>query len=381
MTSVPNRQLWLLALANFVIGMGAFVVIGVLSPVATAFGIERAQAGALMTVYAAAYAIASPLLVALTGPLDRKRLILIGLAVFALGAGLAVVAPSFEVLLAARVLMAFGGGVVTPVSASVGVAVAGAGQQGRALAIVFGGLTLAQVLGVPAGAWLGYAYGWQAAFGVVVVLALLGMALIAASLPAGIQVPVATLASLAAVLKSPRLMLAISFTALFIGGLYAPYTYFAPFLESLYGLSRDGVTIYLLIFGSGAVIGNAVGGWLTDRIGPVKTLMMLCLAQLLLMPALTLPTWAPWLLGVMVLVWSVFGWAFMVPQQARLASLDPPKIPVLFALNASAIYVGASLGSAVGGATLKAWGLHLLGPAGAALAALALISLLLAGRR
>ncbi|HEY8881695.1 MAG TPA: MFS transporter [Roseateles sp.] len=375
MSESTTRQLWLLALANFVIGMGAFVVVGVLSPVAQAFGVTRPEAGALMSVYAATYAVASPLLVAATGRLDRRLLLLVGLALFGLGALAAALAPSFSLLLAARALMALGGGLVTPVAASIGVALAGAGQQGRALAIVFGGLTLAQVLGVPAGAWLGYAFGWAAAFAVVAVLSLLGLAAIALALPAGIAVPVASLASLGAVLRSGRLMLAIAFTALFIGALYVCYTFLAPLLETLYGLSRDGVTGMLLLFGLGAVVGNAMGGRLTDGIGPRKTLVLLCLAQSLLMPALTLPTWPLAAVGALIGVWSVFGWSFMVPQQARLAALDPPRLPVLFALNASAIYVGATLGSSVGGAVLKGLGLHPLGLFGAALALLGLASL------
>jgi len=370
-----TRQLWLLALANFVIGMGAFVVVGVLSPVAQAFGISRPQAGALMSVYAATYAVASPLLVAATGRLDRRLLLSIGLALFAVGALAAALAPSFALLLAARALMALGGGLVTPVAASIGVALAGPGQQGRALAIVFGGLTLAQVLGIPAGAWLGYALGWPAAFAVVAVLALLGLAAIALALPAGIAVPVASLASLGAVLRSGRLMGAVAFTALFIGGLYVCYTFLAPLLETLYGLSRDGVTGMLLLFGLGAVAGNAMGGRLTDRIGPRRTLVLLCLAQTLLMPALTLPTWPLAVVGVLMFVWSLFGWSFMVPQQARLAALDPARLPVLFALNASAIYVGATLGSGLGGAVLNGLGLHALGLFGAALALVALASL------
>lgn len=370
-----TRQLWLLALANFVIGMGAFVVIGVLSPVARAFGVSRSQAGALMSVYAATYAVASPLLVAASGRLDRRRLLVIGLALFGLGALLAALAPSFTLLMAARALMALGGGLVTPVAASVGVALAGAGKQGKALAIVFGGLTLAQVVGVPAGAWLGYCFGWPAAFGAVAVLSLLGLVAIALALPAGIVVPVATLASLGAVLRSGRLMLAISFTALFTGALYVCYTFLAPLLETLYGLSRDGVTGMLMLFGLGAVVGNAMGGRLTDRVGPARTLVMLCIAQSLLMPALTVPTWPLAGVGALILVWSVFGWSFMVPQQARLAALDPARLPVLFALNASAIYVGATLGSSVGGAVLKGLGLHALGLFGAALALLGLATL------
>ncbi|WP_457322633.1 MFS transporter [Roseateles sp. P5_E11] len=375
MTSSTSRQLWLLALANFAIGMGAFVVVGVLSPVALAFGVDRAQAGALMSVYAGTYAVASPLLVAATGRLDRRRLMSIGLALFALGAVMAALAPSFALLLAARAVMALGGGLVTPVAASVGVALAGPGQQGRALAIVFGGLTLAQVLGIPAGAWLGYALGWQAAFVVVAVLTLLSLAAMVVALPAGIAVPVASLKSLGAVLRSGRLMGAVAFTALFIGALYVCYTFVAPLLESVYGLSRDGVTGMLLLFGLGAVAGNAMGGRLTDRIGSRRTLVLLCLAQCLLMPALTLPTWPLAVMGALVFTWSVFGWSFMVPQQARLAALDPARLPVLFALNASAIYVGATLGASVGGMVLKGLGLHALGLFGAALALLGLASL------
>jgi MFS transporter, DHA1 family, inner membrane transport protein len=375
MSASATRQLWLLALANFVIGMGAFVVVGVLSPVAQAFGISRPEAGALMSVYAATYALASPLLVAATGRVDRRRLLAVGLAVFGIGALAAALSTGFVWLLAARALMALGGGLVTPVAASVGVVLAGAGGQGRALAIVFGGLTLAQVLGVPAGAWLGYAFGWPAAFAVVAALSALGLAAVLQALPAGIAVPVASLASLGAVLRSARLMAAIAFTALFIGALYVCYTFLAPLLETLYGLSRDGVTGMLVLFGLGAVIGNAMGGRLTDRIGPRRTLLLLCLAQSLLMPALTLPTWPLVTVGALVMVWSVFGWSFMVPQQARLAALDPARLPVLFALNASAIYIGATLGASVGGAVLKTLGLHALGPFGAALALLGLASL------
>ncbi|MCE4537837.1 MFS transporter [Pelomonas sp. P7] len=375
MDASTPRQLWLLALANFVIGMGAFVVVGVLSPLAQAFGVTRPEAGALMSVYAGTYAVASPLLVAATGRLDRRLLLVLGLGLFGLGALAAALAPSFGWLLAARALMALGGGLVTPVAASVGVVLAGPGRQGQALAIVFGGLTLAQVLGVPAGAWLGYAFGWASALAVVAALALLGLLAVAAALPRGIRVPVASLASLAGVLRSGRRMGAVAFTALFIGALYVCYTFLAPLLETLYGLSRDGVTGMLALFGLGAVAGNAMGGRLTDRIGPRWTLVLLCLAQAVLMPALTLPTWPLAVVGALIFVWSVFAWSFMVPQQARLAALDPVQLPVLFALNASAIYVGATLGSALGGAVLKGPGLHALGLFGAALMALAFASL------
>lgn len=366
--------MWL-ALANFAVGMGAFVVIGLLSPVATDLGISRAQAASLLTSYAIVYAIGSPLLVALTGGLEQRLALTLGMAVFGGGALAAALSSGLTAVLAARCVMALGAGLVTPVAATVGVALAGAAQRGRALAVVFGGLTLAQALGVPLGAWIGYAYGWRLAFGLVAVLAAVSAAALALSLPRGVQVAVASLASLKAVLTSLTQSVAVSFTALFIGGLYVLYTFLAALVEARYQLGRDGVTVMLGVFGVGAVVGNSVGGLLTDRIGPQRTLLLLCTAQLLLLPALSLLPLNLWAFGALVGFWSVCCWSFMVPQQARLALLAPERIPVLFALNAAAIYVGSSAGSALGGLTLRTLGFDGLGPIGALLALLALGSL------
>lgn len=367
--------LLLLAFANFVIGMGAFVVVGVLTPVAEAFALTKAGAGWMLTGYALVYAVLSPVLVALTGRVDRKVVLLAGLALFGAGAAIAALAPSYAVLLAGRVVMAGGGGLVTPVAASIGVALSAPEARGRALATIFGGLTLAQVLGVPAGAWLGYALGWQAAFAAVALLTVAGFAVVARSVPRGLTTPVATLGSLGSVLATPRLVTAVSFTAFFVGGLYVVYTFMAPLLEARLGLGRDGVTGMLVVFGLGAFAGNAMGGFLTDRIGAARTLALLCAAQVVLMPAVTETRLSLVGTGALVALWSLCAWSFMVAQQARLAALEPPRTPILFALNAAAIYLGGSIGSFVGGRVLNGAGLDTLGWAGAAIVAVAAFSL------
>ncbi len=354
--SPPKGLLPLLALANFVIGMGAFVVVGILTPFASAMAVTPATAGWLMTAYALVYAVASPPLVALTGGLDRRSVLLAGLALFGAGALAAALSPSFSAVLAARALMAIGGGLVTPVCASVAVGLTPPADRGRALATVFGGLTLAQVLGVPVGAWLGYRYGWQATFAAVAGLSGLVLLAFALLVPRGIAVPRASLATLMQVLTSGWRMGAVGFTVLFLSGTYCVYTYFAALIEARLALGRDGVTLMLLIFGGGAVIGNLAGGRMADRIGSNQTLLVLCAAQVVLLPLLS---WAPLPfvpMAVLVAVWSVFTWSFMAPQQARLAGLDAPRTPILFALNASAIYVGASVGTFAGGLVLEGTG-------------------------
>lgn len=380
--AAPSARLLLPALgfANFVVGMGAFVVIGVLSPVAKAFAVSQAQAAWLLTAYALVYAFSSPILVAATGQLDRARILVIGLGIFLLGAALASLAPSFEWLLMARAVMAVGGGLVTPVTPSVGIAVVAPAQRGRALATVFGGLTIAQVVGVPAGAWLGYTLGWHAAFVCVALLGLAAVLVLHRLVPRGLAVPRASLATLGQVLRSPRLMTAVSFTALFVGGLYTLYTFMAPLIESRLDLGRDGVTAMLLVFGAGAVAGNAFGGWLTDRLSTTYALALLCAAQVLLMPALSYGASTVHIFGTLTALWSICAWSFNVPQQARLALLDTQRAPVLFALNAAAIYLGGSLGSSIGGAVLSRAGFDPLGAAGAILAVAAAVTLWVVSR-
>ena len=372
-----NAVLWLLSLGNFVVGMGAFMVIGILSPIAQDLGITKAQAGLLMTFYAVSYAVSSPLLMALSGRIERAKVLMVGMGLFAFGALLAFFANDLDALLWSRMVMALGAGIVTPVAASLGVAMSDASARGKALAVVFGGLTLAQALGVPVGAWLGYTFGWHTAFAVVFVFGAITVAAFYRGLPQGVVMPVASLPALWAVLSNYRESLAVSFTAFFIGALYVFYTFMAPFLEARYQLSRDGITLILAIFGAGAVFGNSLGGWMTDRIGTQRTLVCLCAAQVVLLPALTYLTLPLNWFAVLVGVWSVCCWSFMVPQQARLAALSPQRTPVLLALNASAIYVGGSLGSWLGALVLKQFDFSILGPVAVVLAVLAWLSLFL----
>jgi len=367
--------LLLLAAANFATGMGALGVVGLVGPVGADFALSPAEAAWMMSLYALVYAVAAPCLVSLTGALDRARVLVAGLTLFGLGALAAALAPGFTVLLLARASMAIGGALVTPVAASVGVALSQPERRGRALALVYSGLTLAQALGVPACAWLAYAYGWRSAFLVVAALALPMAALLAWRLPRGIAVPPVGLRTLGAVLATPRLLLALGFTVLFLGGAYAFHTYIGPYAEIRHGLARDGVTALLFAAGLGAVLGNALAGWLADRLGPVRTLALLGILQALLLLPLTLVPLPLPALFLGVVLWSMAGWTFGVPQQLRLAALAPAMTPVLFALNAACIYAGASLGGIAGGAALDRFGTAALGPTGALLSLLAVVSL------
>ncbi|MCK0169189.1 MFS transporter [Jannaschia sp. S6380] len=361
---MPAGLIPVLSLANFVIGMGAFLVVGALTPIARGLSMSAAEAGSVLTVYALSYAVLSPVLVALTGRIGRRRVMTAGMVLFAAGATASALAPSEGWLLAARVLAASGAGMTTPVAAAVAVALAPPEARGRVLARVFLGLTLAQVAGVPFGSWVAYAHGWRAAFVLVAGLAALAAVAIWIRVPAGLSFQPVRLADLAAVLRAPRLMLAILFTASFLGAIYVPFTYVAPLLETTLGLGRDGVTLALVIAGAGAVVGNLAGGRMSDRLGPYRSLLILACLQVGLMPLLSLLPVPLAAAFALIFVWMAAGYAFNAGQQVRLVALAGARAPVALSLHAASIYLGAAIGAAAGGVVVARYGVGAAGLAG-----------------
>ncbi len=371
---------WTLSASNFVIGMGAFVLIGLVGPMAEGLSLPTARIGTAMTTYAVAYAVLSPLLVAATGAMGRRRVLAMGMGLFALGSAGTALSGGELALHLSRIAAAAGAGMVTPVTSSVAAALAPPERRGAALAAVIIGLTVAQVAGVPAGSFVGYTFGWRAGFAMVVLLALPCLWLIWTRVPRGLEIPPASLGDLGRTLANGPAMLAILFTATFLGSIYVLYTYLAPLLEQIMGYGRNGVTAILLVFGAGAVLGNVAGGRMADRLGPVATLLILSGGQALIMPLFALlPTGDAALVGLVAL-WSVFGWSFMAGQQVRILSILPERPGVVLSLNAAAIYVGAAAGSAVGAGVIGAASLRWLGPAAGAGAALAFAHVALSRR-
>jgi len=377
----PRLLIPILSASNFLIGMGAFVIVGVLEPLGADFGISAASAGTLMTVYAVAYAVLSPLLVSLTGSVGRRRVMAFGLGLFLAAAALSALAPNMLVLNIARVMAAAGAGLFTPIAAAVAAALYPVDMRARVLAAVFFGLTLAQVVGVPAGSWIAYTFGWRWAFWVVVALALPCIALIWTFVPRGLSFQPVSLRDLGGVLRNGRMMLAVLFTGTFLGAIYVLYTYVAPLLSQTMGYGRDGVTLVLAIFGVGAVVGNIAGGVMADRIGWARTLTILCVSQMIIMPVFSLLPLPDLALMALALAWASAGWSFMAGQQMRLIGLAGPQAPVVLALNAAAIYVGAAIGSAIGAWVIAQFGIVYVGLAAGIGSTLALLHLLLSIRR
>lgn len=369
-----------LAFSNFVTGMGAFIVVGTVEPVADGLSISTAQAGTLLSYYAFAYAILSPILVTVTGKLSRRLVLATGLSVFGVAALLGALAPSFEALAASRVLAAVGACVLTPVTAAIAAGLAPPERRARTLALVFSGVTLSQVIGVPAGSWLAYTFGWRTAMASVAMLSLPALALQLARVPRGVPFQAARFSDLGVVLRSPTMLIATLFTATFMTAVFALYTFFAPLLSEGMGFGRGGITLTLFLFGIGAVIGNLAGGVLSDRLGPMR---LLTGVTLILVPMTAFYSFLPVnpvVFFAWMLVWSSIGWSFGAAQQARLVSLCGAKAPVALALHAAFIFGGSALGASLGAAVAAQAGYGALGLTAALTMAAAFLHLQLSRR-
>ncbi|WP_421274267.1 MFS transporter [Aeromonas taiwanensis] len=354
--------LFALTLSAFAIGTTEFVIVGLIPTIADQLHVSLPSAGLLVSLYALGVAIGAPVLTALTGKLPRKWLLVGLMALFTAGNLLAWQAPGYESLIVARVLTGLAHGVFFSVGSTIATGLVPKEKAASAIAIMFSGLTVALVTGVPLGTWIGQQFGWRETFLVVSALGVIAMAgsllLIPGNLPKGAS---ASLGEQLAVLTRKPLLLVYAKTALGYGGAFTAFTFLAPILQQVSGFDANAVSLILLVYGVSVAAGNIWGGKLADKMGPLPALKLLFagLALVLLMLTFTAPH--PVLAVLTVLVWGAFafgnvpGLQVLVVKQAE--QHTPNAVDVASGLNIAAFNVGIALGSVVGGFVVEHLGL------------------------
>jgi predicted MFS family arabinose efflux permease len=391
-TAAPRSPvpLYWLALGSFAIGTEGFMIAPLLPDLARDLSVGVETAGQLVTVFALTYALSSPVLTALTGGVDRRRLLIAAMVAFAAANFVAWSAQGYAALMGARLLLAVAAGLYAPNANALAGALLEPARRGTALAIVNGGTTVAVALGVPLGALIGDSFGWRLSFAGVGVLALIATLGLRTGLTRDVArgVAVAGLRERLAVFRRPAVLLGLLVTLLWATGAYAVYTYLALFLASATGVAGPYLGAVLLMWGVAAATGLAAGGRFNDRFGPrpviVVSLSALALAfaslsacALLLSPTAALP---PVLIAIAV--WGVSAWAFFPAQQARLIGIAGLSLaPVVLSLNASFMFLGFSSGAALGAAALAHGSPAALGWVGAGCVAASLLLMLVTTRR
>ncbi|MBY8845343.1 MFS transporter [Streptomyces sp. SP2-10] len=355
---MPNRILLLaLSLGAFSIGTDGFVISGLLDRIARDFDVTTSVAGQLVTVFALLYAISAPILAAMTAKVRRKQLLVAALIAFVASNLLGAVAPTYEVLMVARVLAAFGAALYIPCGIAVTVSVTTEEWRGRAIALVAGGMSAATALGVPIGTLVGAIGSWRITLVLVAAMALLATIVLMMALPEVPTPPSVTIRERLGVAAHPRVLAALLSNALACAGVFTMFTYIAPLAMKTTKVDSSGVSVFLLVWGVAAVAGSAVGGRAADRWGGDRAYFgsaAVLTVGLLVLALFTLPTpsgsWAGrGLFGLILAVISVSCWSLPTGQNHRIASLDIPAPTVALSLNSSSTYLGIAAGGALGG--------------------------------
>ena len=346
----------LLALTAGAFGIGTteFVIMGLLQQVATDVQVSIAGAGLLISGYALGVAVGAPLLTIATRRLPRKTVLLALMAIFTLGNLACALAPSYEWLMAARVITSLAHGTFFGVGAVVATGLVRPEKRASAISIMFTGLTAATLLGVPAGAWLGLHFGWRAAFWAVTAIGVLAFAVLALFVPrAAAETRSAPLRDELAVLARPQVLLGLAMTVLGFAGVFVVFTYIQPLLTQLAGLPQAAVSPILLVFGAGLAAGNLLGGKLADR-GAMRAVLATLAVLAVVLGAMQFAIHTPAAAVVFVAVLGVAAFATVSPLQLRvLEKASGAGQNLASSLNIAAFNLGNALGAWVGGAVIE----------------------------
>ncbi|WP_434777490.1 MFS transporter [Neisseria sp. Ec49-e6-T10] len=374
-----------LTISAFAIGTTEFVIVGLVPTIAEQLSVSLPSAGLLVSIYAMGVAVGAPVLTSLTVKFPRKQLLLALMVLFTIGNLLAWQAPNYTILVIARLLTGLAHGVFFSIGSTIATSLVPKDKAASAIAIMFGGLTVALVTGVPLGTFIGQYFGWRETFLAVSLLGVIALVSSFILLPNNISGRNNThLRDMLEVLTHPRLLMIYAITALGYGGVFTTFTFLAPMMQNQAGFSANAVGWILLGYGVAVALGNIWGGKLADKHGAVAALTFIfaALAVLLFIFQFTASMHYPALITVLVIGVFAFGnvpgLQVYVVQKAEIYT--PNAVDIASGLNIAAFNIGIALGSIIGGQTVEHYGLAQTPWIGAVIVLFALLLIYMSGR-
>ena len=346
-------KIYLLAIISFLNGTSEYVIAGILDRIAEANNISVSSAGQLITVFSIAFGAGTPFLIAMTARLERKKLLVYALTVFSVINILIAIITGYEMLMAARIISALSAGVIQVTLLTLAAVLAAPGKQGGAIATVVMGNSTALVVGVPIGRVLASHYDWNVIFIGLGVVGLLLSALTLFTIPKTVAEEPVPLREQFKFLMKPRISAYLLITFLWLGSYSIVFTYISPYFLNTFGMSNQGVTTALFIFGIASAIGSKLGGFSTDKWGSFRTLtggMLLHAIALLLFPFIGQ---FAFLFYVLLIFWALAAWSSGTPIQFQLISLAPAAASIVLSLHSAAGQLGMAAGAGIGGIAVK----------------------------
>ena len=348
--------LYALTIGAFGIGTTEFVIMGVLEQVAADLGVSIGHAGLLISGYALGVFVGAPLLTIASARWPRKKVLVALMVIFTLGNLACALAPNYAMLMVARVVTSLAHGTFFGVGSVVATGLVAPDKRASAISIMFTGLTVATLLGVPAGAWLGHEYGWRATFWAVTGVGVLATLVIAGIVPrdSGGGEEAGWRQSLA-VIGRPTVLLGLLMTVLGFAGVFTVFTYIQPILTGLAGFSQDSVSLILLVFSVGMIVGNLLGGRLADR-GLAPALLITLAALAVVLGLFSFALGHQWAAVAFVGLLGVASFATVAPLQLWVLNRAEGAASLASSFNIGAFNLGNAMGAGLGGVVIERGG-------------------------
>ena len=347
-----QQKIYLLAFISFLVGTSQFIIVGVLDQIAISLNISLSKAGQLVSVYALASAIGTPMIIMATAKMSQKAQLILSLIIFCIGIFAMLLFQSYLLIVISRMIVGAGAGVFVVIAYGISAKLAEKGKKGAAMANIAMGFSLALVLGIPLGRMITAISNWQTIFWIIGILSLLSLVILEKNIQKTLSEPPIPLRTQLVYLKQPKILNALVVTFL----LYVSYalisTYIIPLLFSIRTMSEHEISTILLAMGIASFIGSKLAGFLADRIGIAPTLLGSISVHGIALVLLFLTSHSLILTSLLFFIWMGATWTFGPMQNIHLASIAPEASGVLLSLNGSFSQFGFAIGAAVGGISI-----------------------------
>lgn len=342
-------KIYLLALVSLLVGTSEFVLVGILDKVADDVGITVSAAGQLVTIFALANAIGTPLIILATSKLNQRKQLLLALIFTIVGSLMTVLLPGYTLLMISRIVLALGMGIFIVTASSFATKLAPPGHQASALATVAMGFSASLVLGVPIGRFVSASYDWKVIFWAIAFLGLIAIFAIVKVIPVTEAETPIPLRKQLAILKNPKITALFLVTFFVFIGYGVFYTYVTPFINAVSPMSNTALSLTLLGFGLATLIGSRLGGFMSDCLGINATLFLGMAINTLTLILLGIITGSHVLTVFLILIWGTAAWTSGPTLQYNLVKLAPKSSVIILSLSSSFLQLGMASGAGIGG--------------------------------
>lgn len=349
-----KKSLLALMLGGLTIGITEFVIMGLLPDIALDLKISIPQAGHLISAYALGVVIGAPLLVIAGRNYPPKKMLLMLAAMLAVFNALSIIAPSYEILLASRLLSGLPHGAFFGVGAVVASRLANKGKEAQAIAIMFSGLTIANVIGVPIGTYIGHHFSWRYTFIIIAITGLLTLIALLAWMPKIPSKDKVNIKSQLSFFSKPEAWLIITITAIGFGGLFSWISYIAPLLINVSHFAAENIPYILILAGLGMVAGNFAGGRLADKFSPATTVLSLLLVMAATLTTVYFASGNQYISLFLVFLTGGVSFAMVAPIQMLMIQTAKGAEMIASATIQASFNIGNALGAFLGGLPLVA---------------------------